>query len=91
MVQGFALELERLVAFPISDSTSLDEWYRRASAFRETTYSRFPSIYDRLPHELEHYLDDADIRLKDSGYKAVQDEFMTNLLRKLREAASKSE
>ncbi|MBI5423961.1 MAG: hypothetical protein HZA32_07720 [Opitutae bacterium] len=91
LVRDYTSELERLVSFPVNDSVSLDEWYRRAAAFREITYSRFRSLYDRLPHELEHYLDDADIRLKDAGYKAVQDEFITNLLLKLRTAASKSD
>lgn len=91
LVREFALELERLVSFAVSDSASLDEWYRKASSFRQKTHERFRHLYDRLPHELEHYLDDADIRLKDAGYKTVQDEFITNLLLKLHAAGSKSD
>lgn len=42
-----------------------------------TTYKE---LQDSLPHELEHYLDDSDIRAKDPGYRVKQEKFIDTLL-----------
>lgn len=55
-------------------------WYLEVQRFREKLRSRYHEIYDELPHELEHYLDDADIRAKDTGYRKRQETFMGEFL-----------
>ena len=49
-------------------------------ALRGKLYSTYKAIHDYLPHELEHYLDDADIRAKGEGYRKKQEAFIGELL-----------
>ena len=81
-------DLRELGALPLTSQADLDRWYEAAEGFRAKLYSTYEKIAPQLPHELEHYLSDADIRFKDSGYRARQDKFLTGLLNKLDEAKS---
>ncbi len=51
-----------------------------AAAFEKRLRTDWSSIYDSLPHELEHYLVDDDIRAKDAGYARSQREKLAVLL-----------
>ena len=59
---------------PVEKKEDLDVWYVTAAGLRERLHSDFAELYPELPHEFEHYLDDADIRLKDPGYREHQEE-----------------
>ena len=57
---------------PIATVEERELWYAEVQRFREKLYSTYKGIYDDLPYELEHYLDDADIRAKDAGYRSCR-------------------
>ncbi|MBX3737998.1 MAG: hypothetical protein KF715_14980 [Candidatus Didemnitutus sp.] len=65
---------------PIETKEGREAWYFEIQQFRVKLGTTYASIYDSLPHELEHYLDDADIRAKDAGYRKKQEEFMDDFL-----------
>ena len=71
--------LHRLLTLPMHTQADLASWYEQADAFRRLLRALPPSVNDRLPHELEHFLSDADIRLKDERYADVQEAKMRAL------------
>jgi hypothetical protein len=58
----------------------LEAWYREAAALKGTLESH-PEISSLVPHFVWHYLDDADLRLKDSAYRASQEQQLLATLR----------
>ena len=48
------------------------------------------SVYDSLPHFIEHYLADADIRLKDSRYCEEQQKQIVEIIKKLETRANQA-
>ena len=77
---SLAAELKALLEMPLNTSSDLDAWDRESDIFRNKLYTKYGTIYDSLPHELEHFLADADIRLKDEEYKKSQNEFILRLI-----------
>jgi hypothetical protein len=65
---------------PLTTKEEAESWYEASDAFRKRLSSEWASIYDSLPHELEHYLVDADIRAKDAGYADYQRKILAALL-----------
>jgi len=65
-------DLHALDAMPLTSKEDLTRWYDAADDFRVKLRHEYAPIYDSLPHELEHYLADADIRAKDPGYADQQ-------------------
>ena len=48
------------------------------------------SVYDSLPHFIEHYLADADIRLKDCKYCEAQQKQIGEIIKKLETGANQA-
>lgn len=69
-----------LDALPISTKQERERWYEQSDGFEKRLRTDWSHIYDSLPHELEHYLVDADIRAKDAGYAAYQRKLLAILL-----------
>ncbi len=80
LVRELKAALRVLDALPLSTKEDMERWYDASDAFRKRLRSDWGSIYDCLPHELEHYLDDADIRAKDAGYTEYQRKLLMALL-----------
>jgi len=72
LVLELSKELRSLDLLPIATKEERKEWVKARWAFDEKLRTVWSGIYDSLPHELEHYLDDADIRAKEPGYAAQQ-------------------
>lgn len=65
---------------PLKKKEEVESWYAASDAFQKRLRSDWSGIYDSLPHELEHYLVDADIRAKDPGYARYQRDLLASLL-----------
>lgn len=68
LVIELSMELRALDALPIGTMTERKDWEAKRWAFEKKLRTVWSSVYDSLPHELEHYLIDVDVRAKDSGY-----------------------
>lgn len=65
---------------PISTKEERDLWYTEAEKLSKRLAEDYRDIYDMLPHEIEHYFADADIRAKDPAYAKYQEEILKDLL-----------
>lgn len=65
LVRELKPALRALDAMPLTKKEEVASWYAASEAFQKRLRADWSSIYDSLPHELEHYLVDADIRAKD--------------------------
>jgi hypothetical protein len=75
--ESIALDLEALL------SGSVDEGdFRRKYQSRESR-----PVLDAIWGNLQHYLDDADVRARDSAYRAMQDRKLRKLIQLLRRDA----
>jgi len=72
--------LRALHAMPLSSKEDVAAWYAEADKLRVRLYEDYREVYDSLPHEIEHYLVDADIRAKDPGYARYQEDILSDLL-----------
>ena len=48
------------------------------------------SVYDSLPHFIEHYLADADIRMKDRRYCEAQQKQIDDIIKRLETGANQA-
>jgi len=80
LVVELSLALQALDALPLSTEDERALWSEAAQAFERKLRTDWSSVYDSLPHEVEHYLDDADIRAKDAGYASYQRKLLAPLL-----------
>ncbi|MBS0630574.1 MAG: hypothetical protein JSS11_01570 [Verrucomicrobia bacterium] len=80
--QAIALrkELRALQAMPLSTKAEIKAWYEAAGQLEAVLYVQYRDIYESLPHEIHHYLVDADIRAKDAGYAKYQEDLLADLL-----------
>jgi hypothetical protein len=85
LVIDLSRELRALDALPISTKEERKAWSDAAGGFEKKLRTEWVGIYDSLPHELEHYLVDADIRAKDPGYAAYQRKHLAALLTRTKE------
>ncbi len=76
----FASELQQLDALPLGSRDEIAVWDAAADLFRRKLYSEYEELYDSLPHEIEHYLTDSDIRARDPGYAAYQRDLLAEIL-----------
>src|SRR5687767_13977637 len=83
--QSLADDLRALSSLPLTTEEDLDQWDIEADKVREKLHSTYKDIAAELPGELEHYFDDADIRVRDDGYRMRQEVFLTKLLQSLDE------
>ncbi|WP_438481765.1 hypothetical protein [Oleiharenicola lentus] len=79
-VVALSARLRALHAMPISSKEEVAAWEVEAEKLRERLYEDYKEVYDSLPHEIEHYLVDVDIRAKDPGYAKYQAEQLVELL-----------
>lgn len=83
LIGALVADLKAISALPLIKKEDAIIWDDAADRFRAKLYSIYEEVYDDLPHEIEHYLTDTDIRLKDAGYKERQENFIRSLIVKL--------
>jgi hypothetical protein len=67
-----AQRLRKLSRLPLARPDDLDDWYAAATEFRAWLSSAPARVADGLPHSVWHYLQDADIRVRDAIYRDQQ-------------------
>ena len=80
LFRSLSCDIRVLSERPITTEEERTLWYAEVQRLRGKLHSKYKEIYDALPHELEHYLGDADIRSKDPGYRIRQEQFVTEFL-----------
>jgi hypothetical protein len=80
LVRELKAALRALDALPLTKKEEVESWYAASEVFQKRLRADWSSIYDSIPHELEHYLVDADIRAKDPGYARYQRDLLASLL-----------
>jgi len=65
---------------PIGTKEEIAAWEAAAEPLRVSLYEDCRDVYDSLPHEIEHYLVDVEIRAKDPGYARYQEGLLKELL-----------
>ena len=73
---------------PLLTKNDLSAWNTRASELLGDLRTVNRSVYDALPHFIEHYLADADIRLKDVQYGYQQQEQIEACIEELKSKAN---
>ena len=63
-------ELERLMMLPLKNKADVTHWASEARNVETVLRARFPDL--DFPHHITHFLDDADIRERDSDYRDAQ-------------------
>ena len=79
-VVALSEKLRKLHAMPIGTAEEIAAWEAAAEKLSERLYEDYKDVYDSLPHEIEHYLVDVDIRAKDPGYAQYQEKMLADLL-----------
>jgi hypothetical protein len=72
--------LQALAAQPLTNRKQLAAWRLEADRLEK---SFTPEQADTVPHFVWHYLADADIRLRNSGFRADQERRLERVLRDL--------
>jgi len=80
LVRELSEEFRALDALPIDTQKDREEWHVARQAFEEKLNTVWSSVTHLLPPEIQHYLDDADIRAKDEGYTQRQRKKLAVLL-----------
>lgn len=75
-------ELERLLSLPIGTPQELEVWYSESERIQQEFPARFPD--SNYPHDVWHFLTDADIRVRDAGYREYQERIITDYIRRVR-------
>lgn len=65
---------------PIASKPDRDKWYDQAAKVNAKLGTVYASISESLPHELDHYLSDVDIRAKEPLYAGDQKRQLLGLL-----------
>ncbi len=73
-------ELERLLSLPLGSEGELEAWYGESERVQKELPERFPDL--DYPHEVWHFLADADIRARDAGYREYQERIIKDFIRK---------
>jgi hypothetical protein len=79
--------LQTLAARPLTNRKELAAWRLEANRLEE---SFTPDQADSLPDFVWHYLGDADIRLRNAGYRADQERRLQQVFREFRPQAFKA-
>ena len=75
-------QLERLISLPLNTKADLENWECERNKVEQTLRDKFPSF--EPIHDLRHFMDDADIRVRDSGYRDKQHQTMSKYIILLR-------
>ena len=78
----FASELQRLMALPLTNEADLEAWYEESAKLETVMEQKFSEL--EIPHAIRHFINDADIRAKDAGYRDYQDRAVAAYLSSLR-------
>lgn len=74
-------ELQRLMTLPLTNKAELEAWYRESAKLETAMEQKFPEL--ELPHEVRHFIIDADIRLSDAGYRDRQHRMIAGYIAEL--------
>ena len=80
LFRSLSYDIRVLNQRPIATEAERNLWHIEVQRLREKLRSTYKEISRDLPHELEHYFDDADIRARDAGYRKRQEDFIAWLL-----------
>ncbi len=75
--------LERLLSLPLDSKSEIDAWYAESQKLQRELPERFPDL--EYPHEVWHFLSDADIRARDAGYRQYQEQIIRDYIRRARD------
>lgn len=78
-----ASELERLRALPLASKADAKVWRAEAAVLEQQLTNRFPDL--EFPHEIWHYLSDADVRAREPEYGAVQEQIVADYITSVRD------
>ena len=75
-------ELERLLNMPIDSEQELNTWYAESKRIQKELPDRFRAL--DYPHEIWHFLADADIRSRDPGYRQYQERIIADYIKRVK-------
>jgi hypothetical protein len=79
-----ANDIRALIEKPPHSEEDLQRWRNEAHLIAEKLRTVYPpSLADQIPEELEHYISDPDIRLKDKGYDKWQTQIILGIVHNL--------
>jgi hypothetical protein len=81
--QFLVTELERLLSLPLDSKAQIEVWYAESEKVQRELPQRYPDL--EYPHEVWHFLADADIRARDGGYRQYQEKIMTDYIKRARD------
>ncbi len=81
--QYLADALERLMSLSLATTNDAQHWQAERERVQSTLKEKFPQF--EFYHEVWHFLADADIRARDSGYLAYQHRLMSDYIAQLRD------
>ena len=67
---------------PLGSKSERDAWYIESKRVQRTLSEWFPDL--DFPHEIWHFLADADIRAREDGYRKYQEQIVTEYISKAR-------
>jgi hypothetical protein len=77
-LRALGSRLRALVESSPNRPEDLERWHHDADAFRRYLASDHATV--AVPHFVSHYLSDADIRVKDAGYRVTQDKAIQKVI-----------
>jgi hypothetical protein len=80
LFRNLGADLRKLLHVAAVTGQDSIEWNNLADQLRVKLRGVYKPIYPQIPHELEHYLDDSDIRRRDDEYRRSQEVMMTSYL-----------
>jgi hypothetical protein len=78
--QFLVTKLERLMSLPLGSKPERDAWCVESRSVEKAPCERFPNL--EFPHEIWHFLADADIRSRDAEYRKYQEQIVTDYIAK---------
>ena len=83
-------QIEPITKLPLKTGEDEEAWYAATREMMERLKTRFPEVASVVPHQLYHYIDDADIHRKKPSYRAAQERYILEFIRELREQPKKT-
>ena len=77
-LRQIATRLRELQQLSPTTSDDLEAWYAEAHRFSEELRSKYSGV--GVPAQVWHYLNDADIRVKEPEYRLAQDGMLTDII-----------
>jgi hypothetical protein len=80
-----AWQLERLLALPLDTKSDLEHWNSERNKVEQALEDQFPSFDPS--DDFWHFMADADIRARDSGYRDYRHRLIADYVTRLRNQA----